>query len=103
MQRTRPKSNSFYYAFVLVNVKNFAIFYLVPKKGKNMFALRFLSKDKFDSYDDYRENAVPHVPDNFNFAYDVIDVLATEDPDKVALLWTNDLGEKRRLLFVIYH
>ena len=64
-----------------------------------MFALRFLSKDKFDSYEDYRKNAVPHVPDNFNFAYDVIDVIAAEDPDKVALLWTNDLGEKKTFTF----
>ena len=43
-----------------------------------MFALRFLNKDKFDDYDDYKENAVPNVPDNFNFAYDVIDEIAKE-------------------------
>ena len=46
-----------------------------------MFALRFLKKDKFDSYDDYLQNAVPVIPDNFNFAYDVIDVLAVEEPE----------------------
>lgn len=64
-----------------------------------MFALRFLPKDKFDSYDDYRQNAVVHVPDNFNFAYDVIDVLANEEPDHVALLWTDDSGEKKRFTY----
>lgn len=64
-----------------------------------MFALRFLPKGKFDSYDDYRQNAVVHVPDNFNFAYDVIDVLANEEPDHVALLWTDDSGEKKRFTY----
>lgn len=64
-----------------------------------MFALRFLPKDKFDSYDDYRQNAVVHVPDNFNFAYDVIDVLTNEEPDHVALLWTDDSGEKKRFTY----
>ena len=64
-----------------------------------MFALRFLPKDKFDSYDDYRQNAIVRVPDNFNFAYDVIDVLANEEPDHVALLWTDDSGEKKRFTY----
>jgi acetyl-CoA synthetase len=39
------------------------------------------------------------VPDNVNFAYDVIDVLAGESPDTAALLWTNDQGERRRFSF----
>ncbi|MBQ8294411.1 MAG: AMP-binding protein [Alphaproteobacteria bacterium] len=64
-----------------------------------MFALRFLQKNKFDNYDDYRKNATPTVPDNFNFAYDVIDVMADETPDKVALLWVNDSGEKKSITF----
>ncbi len=64
-----------------------------------MFALKFLKKAQFDNYDDYVQNAAPVVPDNFNFAYDVIDVIATETPDKVALLWTDDSGEKRKFTF----
>ena len=43
-----------------------------------MFIKRFLKKEKFDSYDDYVQNAVVNVPENFNFAYDVIDVMATQ-------------------------
>lgn len=66
-----------------------------------MFALKFLQKDNFENYEDYVKNAVPNVPENFNFAYDVIDVLAETEPDKLALLWTDDSGEKRNLLFVI--
>ena len=64
-----------------------------------MFALKFLKKTKFDNYDDYIQNGAPIVPDNFNFAYDVIDVLANEEPDKLALLWTDDSGEKKRFTF----
>lgn len=64
-----------------------------------MFALKFLSKIKFDSYQDYKENAIPTVPDNFNFAYDVIDALAIESPDKVALIWNDDSGHKKTFTF----
>ena len=45
-----------------------------------MLLQRFLKKCVFDNYDDYKENAVPVVPDNFNFAYDVVDQIAKEQP-----------------------
>ena len=64
-----------------------------------MFALKFLSKANFDSYEDYKQNAIPQVPDNFNFAYDVIDALAIESPDKVALIWNDDAGDKKTFTF----
>lgn len=64
-----------------------------------MFALKFLKKQKFDNYEDYRENGAPIVPENFNFAYDVIDVLGETEPDKVALIWQNDDGEKKTITF----
>ena len=38
-------------------------------------------------------------PDTYNFGYDVIDVLAEKEPDKLAMLWTNDHGEERRFTF----
>ncbi len=64
-----------------------------------MFALRFLKKTKFDNYNDYIENAVPEIPNNFNFAYDVIDVIARENPDKIALIWTDDSGVVKKFTF----
>lgn len=64
-----------------------------------MFALKFLKKDKFDSYDDYIQNGAPIVPENFNFSYDVIDELAKTTPDDIALLWTNDSGEVKKFTF----
>ena len=39
------------------------------------------------------------MPEHFNFSYDVIDVWANEEPEKLALLWTNDEGECRRFTF----
>lgn len=64
-----------------------------------MFALKFLKKNNFDDYNDYIKNAIPKIPSNFNFSYDVIDAIANEEPDKVALLWTNDSGEKKSFTF----
>lgn len=65
-----------------------------------MFALRFLKKATFDSYDDYVQNGAPIVPENFNFSYDVIDVLAKENPNDIALLWTDDSGEVKKFSFL---
>ena len=64
-----------------------------------MFATRFLSKDKFENYKDYIENGRPIVPEHFNFAYDVIDVIASETPDKPAIIWTDDSGEVKTFTF----
>ena len=58
-----------------------------------MFATRFLSKSTFESYQDYIQNGKPIVPENFNFAYDVIDVIARETPEKPAIIWVDNSGE----------
>ena len=55
---------------------------------------RFLTQTKFTSEDDYAKHLHFIVPENFNFAYDVMDVWAEEKPDKVALLWTSERGEE---------
>ena len=60
---------------------------------------RFLEKCEFDSLDDFRKNYRVKVPDHFNFAYDVVDRWAEEEPDKPALLWTNDNGEEIQFSF----
>ncbi len=53
---------------------------------------KFLTKTKFESLDDFRQNFQIVVPENFNFAYDVVDEWARVAPDKRALCWTNDHG-----------
>lgn len=60
---------------------------------------RFLYKTEFESYDDFRKNYRLKVPANFNFAFDVVDVMARETPDKIALVWCDDLGGERIITF----
>jgi len=54
---------------------------------------KFLNQTEFTSMDDFRENFHINVPENFNFGYDVVDAWAAAEPDKKALIWTNDRGE----------
>lgn len=60
---------------------------------------RFLSQTSFSSQEDFVKNLKINVPENFNFGYDIVDAWAAEQPDKPALLWTNDKGEQRQFSF----
>jgi len=60
---------------------------------------RFLKQTKFTSIEDYNKNLEFIIPENFNFAYDVMDAWAEEKPEGLALLWTNDQGEEIRTTF----
>jgi acetyl-CoA synthetase len=56
---------------------------------------RYVSQTDFDSYEDFKQNFRINIPDNFNFAYDVVDVYAEEQPEKKALVWCDDNGDER--------
>lgn len=60
---------------------------------------KFLARKEFASYEDFRENYCVHVPQNFNFAYDVVDAIAESDPDRLAILWCNEIGHCERFTF----
>ena len=60
---------------------------------------RFLKQTSFTSVEDYNKNLEFIIPENFNFAYDVMDVWAEEKPNGLAILWTNDQGEEIRTTF----
>ena len=60
---------------------------------------RFLPRIDFDSYEDFKENYKVTPPQDFNFAYDIVDAWAKEEPDKRALLWCNDHDEERTFTF----
>ena len=60
---------------------------------------RFLKQTRFTSVEDYNQHLEFIIPENFNFAYDVMDAWAEEKPDGLALLWTNDQGEELRTTF----
>jgi acetyl-CoA synthetase len=56
---------------------------------------RFLNCSEFHSFEDFQENFAIRIPENFNFAFDVVDVYAAEQPDKRALVWCDDHGNDR--------
>jgi acetyl-CoA synthetase len=60
---------------------------------------QFLKQTQFKDFEDFKSNYQLVVPDNFNFGYDVVDAWAEKEPDKRALLWTNDKGECREFTF----
>ncbi len=60
---------------------------------------RFLKKTTFTSVEDYNKNLEFIVPENFNFAYDVMDEWAKEQPEKLAMLWTSENGDEIRFTF----
>jgi len=60
---------------------------------------RFLSQTTFTSSEDFKKNLKINVPENFNFGYDVVDSWAADEPNKRALLWTNDKDECREFTF----
>jgi acetyl-CoA synthetase len=60
---------------------------------------KYLSRVEFSSYEDFKEGFAIEVPENFNFAYDVVDEWARIAPEKTALVWCNEQGEKASFTF----
>ena len=54
---------------------------------------KFLPRQEFDSYEDFKANYRANIPERFNFAYDVIDGWALQDDKKPALAWIDDKSE----------
>ena len=57
------------------------------------------SRDEVVSYAEAKKRFKLTYPDNFNFAYDVVDELAKTKPDKLAMIWLSDEGEEKRFTF----
>ena len=60
---------------------------------------RFVKQTKYASQEDFRKNFKVEVPENFNFGYDIVDAWAAEQPEKNAILWTNDQGLEHQYTF----
>ncbi|HNZ72913.1 MAG TPA: acetyl-CoA synthetase, partial [Prolixibacteraceae bacterium] len=60
---------------------------------------KYLAKAEFDSLDDFLKNFKIVVPENFNFAYDVVDEYARIEPNKIALVWCNDEGQSHNFTY----
>ncbi len=56
-------------------------------------------RDDFISLADAQKNYTLTYPEDFNFAYDVIDELGTNKPDKLAMIWVSKDGEEKRFTF----
>ncbi|MEM1484672.1 AMP-binding protein [Oscillospiraceae bacterium PP1C4] len=60
---------------------------------------KFLPCTEFSSYEDFKANYKLNIPENFNFAFDVIDEWAKQDPTKPALVWVDDAHNEEHLTF----
>ncbi|WP_321995422.1 AMP-binding protein [Draconibacterium orientale] len=60
---------------------------------------KYLKQTAFTDFEDFKANYELIIPEDFNFAYDVVDGWAEKEPNKRALLWTNDKGESRTYTF----
>ena len=60
---------------------------------------RYVNRTEFSSYEDFKKNFKIQVPEDFNFGFDVVDVIAEEDPSRKAMLWCNEHGEERVFTF----
>ncbi|MCL2765768.1 MAG: AMP-binding protein [Treponema sp.] len=65
----------------------------------NEILSRYLPQIEFDSYEDFYANYKCNCPLDFNFAYDVADEWARLQPEKLALLWTDDTQEMKAFTF----
>ncbi len=54
----------------------------------------YLNETDFTSYEDMKENLRITCPDDFNFAFDVMDRWANEQPAKRAMIWCDDHGTR---------
>lgn len=60
---------------------------------------KYLKQTSFTSQEDFNKNFGFIIPENFNFGYDIVDAWAEKEPEKLAMLWTNDQGEVRCYTF----
>jgi acetyl-CoA synthetase len=55
----------------------------------------YLPRTEFADYEDFCDNLVIEVPEDFNFAYDVVDEYARVEPGRRAMVWADDQGNHR--------
>ena len=63
---------------------------------------KFLKQTEFKDYADFMAHFKVEVPEDFNFGYDVVDAYAETDPEKEAILWTNDRGDVKHINYAEY-
>lgn len=53
------------------------------------------TREKFTDYEDFQKRFKTDVPDNFNFAFDVMDQNAHTDPEDLAMIHIDDDGQRK--------
>jgi acetyl-CoA synthetase len=64
-----------------------------------MILNKYLDKIEFNSYNEFKADFKIKIPENFNFAYDVVDELASISPSKIAMVWCDDKGNEEIFTF----
>jgi acetyl-CoA synthetase len=64
-----------------------------------MILYKYLNKIEFNSYEEFKADFKIKIPENFNFAYDVVDEIAAGNPDKIAMVWCDDKGNEAIFTF----
>jgi acetyl-CoA synthetase len=60
---------------------------------------QYIKQTHYSSYQDFIENFQIQIPENFNFAFDVVDRIAQMTPDKIAMVWCDDNGAEEIFTF----
>lgn len=64
-----------------------------------MVLKKYLNQTEFGSYEEFMSGFEIIVPENFNFARDVVDKTAASTPDKIAMVWCDDKGNEAVFTF----
>jgi len=64
-----------------------------------MYVFEKFTGPKCTSLKEYEETFKVNVPERFNFGFDVLDEVAKKDPNKLALVWTNNKGDEKNFTF----
>ncbi|HBE76923.1 MAG TPA: acetyl-CoA synthetase [Firmicutes bacterium] len=60
---------------------------------------KYIDLVDYHSYEEFENKFKVRVPENFNFAFDVVDEWAEKSPDKVALVWCDEHGAEATFTF----
>lgn len=69
------------------------------RKQHIMILDKYINRIEFASYEEFKAEFKIKIPDNFNFAYDVVDEIAIKTPGKIAMVWCDDKGNEAIFTF----
>jgi acetyl-CoA synthetase len=64
-----------------------------------MILEKYVNRIEFASYEEFKAEFKIKIPDYFNFAYDIVDEIALNTPNKTAMVWCDDKGNEAIFTF----